>query len=122
MAGTSEFYVPISAITPSANLTKNGSVSGTGDKVHFGTLSVTNKTTGTKKSTERVLIFNTKELKDLVKVEFPALDQWFEEDVPIYQHPKDPYKRIDILNSTRSVKVELVSDQPAMGATASCDS
>jgi uncharacterized protein (DUF427 family) len=29
----------------------------------------------------------------------------FEEGVPIYCHPKDPYKRIDILQSTRSIKV-----------------
>jgi uncharacterized protein (DUF427 family) len=27
--------------------------------------------------------------------------------VPIFQHPKDPYKRIDILNSTRTIKVAL---------------
>lgn len=33
------------------------------------------------------------------------MDQWFEEDVPIYGHPKDPYKRIDILHSTRNVKI-----------------
>lgn len=101
------FYIPLTAITPSANLTKNGSVSGTSDKVHHGTLSTTNKSTSRTSTTERILIFNTKELKDLVKIDFPALDQWFEEDVPIYQHPKDPYKRVDILNSTRSVKVAL---------------
>ena len=59
------------------------------------------------KSTERVIVFNAGPLKDLVKVDFPVLDQWFEEDVRIYQHPKDPFKRIDILNSTRSVKVAL---------------
>jgi len=35
------------------------------------------------------------------------MDQWFEEDTPIYQHPKDPYKRIDILPSSRSIKVAL---------------
>lgn len=34
-------------------------------------------------------------------------DQWFEEDVPICQPRKDPYKRIDILTSTRSIKVTL---------------
>ncbi len=34
-------------------------------------------------------------------------DAWFEEDQPIYQHPKDPYKRIDILPSTRTVTVKL---------------
>ena len=35
------------------------------------------------------------------------MDQWYEEDVPIYCHPKDPYKRIDVLHSTRTVKVGL---------------
>ncbi|OAG09602.1 DUF427-domain-containing protein [Paraphaeosphaeria sporulosa] len=102
-----QFYIPSTALTPSANLTKNSSVSGTSDKVHFGTLSVTNKTTNTRTTTDRILIFSTKDLKDLVKIDFAALDQWFEEDVPIYQHPKDPYKRIDILSSTRPVKVAL---------------
>jgi uncharacterized protein (DUF427 family) len=52
-----------------------------------------------------LIIFNTSVLPNLVKVDFRAIDQWFEEDVPIYCHPKDPYKRIDILQSTRSVKV-----------------
>jgi uncharacterized protein (DUF427 family) len=42
-----------------------------------------------------------------VKVDFGAIDQWFEEDMPIYCHPKDPYKRIDILPSTRGVKIAL---------------
>lgn len=94
--------MPTSAITSDANFTKNASVPSTSDKVHFATLSAGGK------RTERVLVFSTAELKNLVKVDFAALDQWFEEDVPIYQHPKDPYKRIDILASTRSVKVELV--------------
>ena len=32
---------------------------------------------------------------------------WFEEDQPIYGHPKDPYKRIDILPSSRKVTVKI---------------
>jgi uncharacterized protein (DUF427 family) len=35
------------------------------------------------------------------------MDQWFEEDAPIYVHPKDPFKRIDILPSTRQITVKL---------------
>jgi uncharacterized protein (DUF427 family) len=34
-------------------------------------------------------------------------DNWLEEDVPIYVHPKDPFKRIDILQSTRPIKVQI---------------
>lgn len=32
-------------------------------------------------------------------------DQWFEEDTPIFVHPKDPFKRVDLLSSTRPIKV-----------------
>jgi hypothetical protein len=31
-------------------------------------------------------------LKGLVKLEFSAMDAWFEEDEEIFVHPKDPYK------------------------------
>lgn len=35
------------------------------------------------------------------------MDAWLEEDTPIYVHPKDPYKRIDILQSTRPIEVKV---------------
>lgn len=34
-------------------------------------------------------------------------DAWYEEDQPIYGHPKDPYKRIDILPSSRKITVKV---------------
>ncbi|KAI9150025.1 hypothetical protein HJFPF1_09777 [Paramyrothecium foliicola] len=34
-------------------------------------------------------------------------DHWLEEDVPIYVHPKDPYKRVDLLSSTRPIEVRV---------------
>jgi uncharacterized protein (DUF427 family) len=40
-----------------------------------------------------------------MKFNFGAVDRWFEEDAPIHVHPKDPFKRIDILPSTRRVQV-----------------
>ncbi|KAF2643731.1 DUF427-domain-containing protein [Massarina eburnea CBS 473.64] len=97
-----QFYIPTSSFTSDAQFVKTTVVDGTKEAVHFGKLSVGSK------STERVLIFNTPQLKDLVKIDPKELDQWFEEDVPIYPpHPKDPYKRIDILPSSRPVKVAL---------------
>jgi uncharacterized protein (DUF427 family) len=59
------------------------------------------------KSSDRVLVFEGGALDGLVRVEFKAMDAWFEEDQPIYVHPKDPYKRIDILPSTRHIVVKL---------------
>lgn len=47
-------------------------------------------------STDQVLAFNdelagkAEALKGLVKIDFKAMDQWFEEDTPIHVHPKDP--------------------------------
>lgn len=94
------FYVPKSAVTAAGELTESEFVEGTADLAHWGRLAVGDAVT------RRVLVFDTKDaLRGLVKIDFHALDQWFEEDVPIYVHPKDPYKRIDILHSTRNVKV-----------------
>src|SRR5919106_3091534 len=38
-----------------------------------------------------------------LRFEWGALDEWLEEDEPIYTHPRDPYTRVDILHklSTR---------------------
>ncbi|KAJ3472894.1 hypothetical protein NLI96_g13209 [Meripilus lineatus] len=45
--------------------------------------------------------------KGLATIEFGAVDAWFEEDEQIFVHPKDPYKRVDVLQSSRHVRVEL---------------
>lgn len=45
-------------------------------------------------------------LCDGVRVEFGAADAWFEEDMPIIVHPKDPFRRVDVVHATtRSVGV-----------------
>ncbi|OAR03156.1 hypothetical protein LLEC1_06587, partial [Akanthomyces lecanii] len=41
------------------------------------------------------------------RLEFQAMDQWLEEDVPIYVHPKDPSKRIEVLPSSRAIEVRV---------------
>jgi uncharacterized protein (DUF427 family) len=55
-------------------------------------------------------------LRDLVRFEWSAMDEWLEEDEPVYVHPRDPHHRIDILASSRHVRVELngvtVADSP----------
>ncbi len=73
-------------------------IEGTGGDAYFGTLTVGDG------ATSRVVVFKNT-MNNLIKFDFHAMDQWFEEDVPVYGHPKDPYKRIDILHSTRNVKV-----------------
>jgi uncharacterized protein (DUF427 family) len=47
------------------------------------------------------------ELRGLVRLEWGAMDAWFEEDEEVFTHPRDPYTRIDILASSRHVRVEV---------------
>lgn len=46
-------------------------------------------------------------LGELVRLEWNAMDEWFEEDEPVYVHPRDPYSRVDVLNSSRHVVVRV---------------
>ncbi|MBV9449906.1 MAG: DUF427 domain-containing protein [Streptosporangiaceae bacterium] len=46
-------------------------------------------------------------LRDLVRFDWSAMDEWLEEDEPVYTHPRDPYTRVDILASSRRVRVEV---------------
>jgi len=47
------------------------------------------------------------EYPDYVAFKWQAMDHWFEEDDEVFVHPRDPYHRVDILNSSRHVKVIL---------------
>ena len=46
-------------------------------------------------------------LREAVRLDWAAMSEWFEEDEPVYTHPRDPYKRIDILASSRHVRIEV---------------
>jgi uncharacterized protein (DUF427 family) len=45
------------------------------------------------------------ELRGLVRFEWDALSEWLEEDEPVYTHPRDPYKRVDVLASSRQSRL-----------------
>jgi uncharacterized protein (DUF427 family) len=46
------------------------------------------------------------QLRDLVRLDWDAMSEWFEEDEPVYTHPRNPYARVDILASSRDVRIE----------------
>jgi uncharacterized protein (DUF427 family) len=46
-------------------------------------------------------------LRDLIRLDWDAMDAWFEEDEEVFTHPRDPYTRVDILPSSRHVRVEV---------------
>jgi uncharacterized protein (DUF427 family) len=47
------------------------------------------------------------ELRDAIRLEWDAMDAWFEEDEEVFTHARDPYTRVDILHSSRHVRVEV---------------
>jgi uncharacterized protein (DUF427 family) len=47
------------------------------------------------------------ELRDLVRLQWGAMDAWLEEDEEVYTHPRSPYARVDILDSSRQVRIEV---------------
>lgn len=47
------------------------------------------------------------EIKDYLAFYWNRMDAWFEEDEEVFVHPRDPYVRIDILESRREVEVVL---------------
>jgi uncharacterized protein (DUF427 family) len=44
-------------------------------------------------------------IKDHVAFDFQRMDHWFEEDQEVFEHPRDPYHRIDVYPSSRQVRV-----------------
>jgi uncharacterized protein (DUF427 family) len=47
------------------------------------------------------------ELRDAIRLDWHAMDAWFEEDEEVFTHARDPYTRVDILPSSRHVRVEV---------------
>jgi uncharacterized protein (DUF427 family) len=47
------------------------------------------------------------DIKGYMAFYWDRLDSWWEEDDEVFVHPRDPYHRVDVLNSSRHVRVEI---------------
>ncbi len=47
------------------------------------------------------------DLAGYIVLDFRAFDAWYEEDEPNVAHPRDPFHRVDVLASSRHVRLEL---------------
>ncbi len=45
------------------------------------------------------------DISGLVAFDWNKMDSWFEEDEEVYVHPRDPYHRVDVLESSRHIEV-----------------
>jgi uncharacterized protein (DUF427 family) len=50
------------------------------------------------------------DLAGYVVLDFTAFDEWYEEDEPVIGHPRDPYHRVDIRQTSRPVRIEIDGD------------
>ena len=48
---------------------------------------------------------NGPKLEDHIAFEWKKMDAWFEEDEGVFVYARDPYKRVDVLPSSRRIKV-----------------
>lgn len=46
-------------------------------------------------------------LRDHFAFKWDEMDAWFEEDEQVFVHPRDPYKRVDVMPSSRHIRVEV---------------
>ncbi|KAI0444685.1 DUF427-domain-containing protein [Xylaria telfairii] len=104
------YYVPLSSF--SGGVLSYGGGDDDEKGYSLATLSVPGR------STDRVIVFSPSNnangvLSGLVRVEFGAADAWFEEDARIDIHPKDPFKRVDVVYSSRPVRVLVSGTQVA---------
>ncbi|KAJ5621056.1 hypothetical protein N7510_005040 [Penicillium lagena] len=92
------YYFPRSDI--SSQYLANKSINSNGDAVYD--LVVNDRT-----SSSAVTLIQSGPLKDYGTIGTTKADAWFEEDDRVYSHPKDPYKRIHILQSSKHIRVEI---------------
>jgi uncharacterized protein (DUF427 family) len=59
------------------------------------------------------------EIADHYAFVWSTMDHWFEEDQEVYVHARDPYTRVDVLPSSRRVRVEIDGVTVADSANAS---
>jgi uncharacterized protein (DUF427 family) len=100
------YYFPVQDVrtdllVPSATVTHTPS---RGDAQHF-TIKAGGKTA--EDAALRYVESPIAELRDLIRLDWDSMDGWFEEDEEVYTHPRDPYTRVDILPTSRQMRVEL---------------
>ncbi|KAF2670388.1 DUF427-domain-containing protein [Microthyrium microscopicum] len=105
-----QFYVPLADVKQS-NISTIKTFAAKDGQNGASILKIEVNGSNGKKTTDRALAFGpgAGQLNGLVRLEFSAMDKWFEEDTPIYIHPKDPFKRIDILPSTRPIQIKIAN-------------
>lgn len=100
------YYLPVDAVRMDLLVPSGGSFhsASRGDAVLFTVKA------GDRTAEDAAWIFPEspiEELRELVRFDWNAMDAWFEEDEEVFVHPRSPYSRVDVLDSSRSVRVDV---------------
>jgi uncharacterized protein (DUF427 family) len=79
----------------------------TEDQVPKGTAAFLSLTLGDRAEEDAAWTFAEGSLAGLIAFRFDALDDWLEEEEPLYGHARDPYHRIDVRRTSRHVVVRV---------------
>jgi uncharacterized protein (DUF427 family) len=75
-----------------------------------GTARLHDVVVASRKATHAARVWDDATIEDVagyVSFDWASMDQWFEEDEEVYVHARDPYTRVDVLQSSRNVRVEI---------------
>ena len=101
------YYFPLADVAPSASLAPTGKSEHSPSRGDASLYDVRVDGAVAEGAARRYAESPLPELRDLVRFEWAAMSEWLEEDEPVYTHPRDPYKRVDILASSRHVRVDV---------------
>lgn len=99
------YYVPLTDVLAALEPTGDSEYSPGRDQARIFDVRVPGATAGS--AAKRYPDSPLEPLRGLVRLDWAAMHEWLEEDEPVYTHPRDPYKRVDILASSRHVRVEV---------------
>jgi uncharacterized protein (DUF427 family) len=101
-----QYYIPLADVAPGA-LKETGTTTRSpsrGTAVHYSVHG------GDKMAEDAAWRYGDsplEELRDRVRFDWGAMDAWFEEDEEVFVHPRSPYTRVDILRTSRPVRIEV---------------
>jgi uncharacterized protein (DUF427 family) len=99
------YYLPAADVT--AELIGSGQAETKAGLGRAELLNVKVATATAERAARRYTDSPVRQLREAVRFDWNAMSEWFEEDEPVYVHARDPYSRVDILASSRHVRIEL---------------
>lgn len=96
------YYIPVTDIRPDVLLDEQDV-----QKLDRGTARRHGLRVGEASRPGTVRVYTGDALAGMARLDWDALDGWYEEDEQVFVHPRNPYTRVDAVRSTRHVRIEL---------------